>query len=149
MNETFYNPTFWHWLVLGCIFLGLEIVVPGAFFLWLSFAAGASAILKFILPDLGWAAQFVAFSAFCIISLFAWKRFAKDSQEIETDQPTLNQRGQAYKGRVLVVSQAIVNGVGKVRVDDSQWKVVGDDAPIGTKVKVIEVNGSIFSVVPA
>ena len=149
MNETFYNPTFWHWLVLGCVFLGLEIIVPGAFFLWLSIATAASALLKFLVPDLSWAVQFVAFSVFCIASLFAWKHFAKDSQEIETDQPNLNQRGQAYKGRILVVSHAIENGVGKVRVADSQWKVTGADAPIGTKVKVIEVNGSVFAVEPA
>lgn len=147
--DTFYNPTFWHWLVLGCIFLGLEIITPGAFFLWLSLAAVASAILQFLAPDLGWAIQFVAFSVFCVVSLIAWKRFAKDTKDIETDQPNLNQRGQAYKGRTLIVSHAIENGIGKVIVDDSQWKVTGADAPVGSKVKVVDVNGSVFSVEPA
>ncbi len=146
MNETFYNPSFWHWLVLGTVLLGIEIVAPGAFFLWLSFAAAASALLKFIFPELGWAVQLLAFSAFSIISLIAWKRFAKDSQEIETDQPALNQRGQSYKGRVLALSQAIENGVGKVRVDDSQWTVMGADAEIGTQVRIVDVQGSTFMV---
>jgi len=148
MSEQFYNPSFWHWLVLACIFVGLEITVPGVFFLWLGLAAAASGLVKFLIPELSWGVQYLLFSAFSILSLIAWKRFAKVGSPEDTDQPQLNQRNQGYQGRVLVLSEPIVNGFGRVRVDDSQWKVSGEDADAGTRVRVTEVNGSILQVEP-
>ena len=50
-----------------------------------------------------------------------WRRFSNEGHVSETDQPNLNQRTQRYLGRTLTLSEAIVNGVGKVKVDDSQW----------------------------
>ena len=146
MNEQFFNPSFWHWLVLACVFVGLEVTVPGVFFLWLGFAATASGLVKFLFPELSWGVQYLLFAAFSILSLVIWKRFVKQASPEDTDQPQLNRRNQSYKGRILVLSEPIVNGFGKVRVDDSQWKVSGVDADAGTRVKVTEVKGSILHV---
>ena len=55
-------------------------------------------------------------------------------------------RTQRYLGRTLTLSEPIVNGIGKVKVDDSQWKVAGADAAKGTQVKVVSVEGSILQV---
>jgi len=141
-----YNPTYWHWLILACALLGLEILVPGAFFLWLGLAALASAILHFFLPSIGPEVQYAMFAVFCILSLFGWKKFTKEASLDKTDKPTLNQRNQQYLGRTLVLSEAIVNGFGKVTVDDSKWKVTGNDMAAGSKVKVTHVDGSILRV---
>jgi len=79
-----------------------------------------------------------------VVSLILWKRFAR--VDTETDQPQLNQRNQQYVGRTIALSEAIQNGVGKVRIDDSLWKVSGTDAAVGTQVKVIGVDGSTLLV---
>lgn len=144
-----FDPTFWHWLVLACVFLVIEIVVPIAFFLWLTLAAVVSAAVAFFFPDLGWQVQYVLFAVFCILSLVTWRRFSNEGHVSETDQPNLNQRTQRYLGRTLTLSEAIVNGVGKVKVDDSQWKVNGQDAAKGSRVKVIDVDGIVLKVEPA
>lgn len=149
MNDELYNPTFWHWLMLACVFYGLEILAPGVFFLWLGFAATASGLLKLALPELGWMPQYVLFSIFSVLSLVLWKKFAKRGLAEETDQPQLNQRNQRYLGRTLVLSEPIVNGIGKVTVEDSQWKVSGADAEAGSKVTVVQIDGSLFHVEPA
>jgi len=148
MNDEFYNPTFWHWLTLACVFYGLEILAPGVFFLWLGFAATASGLLKLMLPDMGWMPQYVLFSIFSVVSLILWKKFATKGKPEDTDQPNLNQRNQRYLGRTLILTEPIVNGFGKVVVEDSQWKVSGADAEAGASVKVVEVEGSIFRVEP-
>ena len=140
------NPTFWHWLILACVFIGLEIVAPGAFFLWLGLAAGATALVEFVFPNISGLVQYALFAAFCIISLVLWKRFGKATTDVATDQPQLNQRNQQYVGRTVALSAAIENGIGMVRIDDSQWKVSGADAPEGSKVKVTHVEGSILHV---
>ncbi len=44
----------------------------------------------------------------------------------------------------LDLDHAIVNGVGKVEVDDSTWRVKGPDLPAGTRVRVTGVDGVIF-----
>jgi inner membrane protein len=44
-------------------------------------------------------------------------------------------------GRVFVLEQPIVNGVGKLRIDDTLWDVDGPDLPTGARVKVTGLNG--------
>lgn len=65
---------------------------------------------------------------------------------IQTDAPTLNRRGQQYVGRVFTLSEAIVNGVGKIKVDDTLWKVKGKDTEVGKRVRVTEVDGVVLLV---
>jgi membrane protein implicated in regulation of membrane protease activity len=58
----------------------------------------------------------------------------------------LNRRGNQYIGRIFSLSEPIINGVGKVTVDDSTWKVKGPDLPAGTHIKVLGVEGVVFEV---
>ena len=34
----------------------------------------------------------------------------------------------------------------KIKADDSIWTVLGEDCPLGTSVKVVEVDGTLFKV---
>jgi len=43
----------WTWVVVGLLVMGLELVVPGAFMIWLGLAAVATGIAA-ALFDLGW-----------------------------------------------------------------------------------------------
>lgn len=138
---------FWHWLILAGALLILELMAPGAFMLWLAMAAGASALVALVLPDLSWQVQLGLFSFFCILSVVGWKKFAP-AKDAETDQPTLNQRNRQYIGRVFDLAEAIENGVGKVIIGDTQWKVHGPDTALGGKVKVVDVDGTILLVEP-
>jgi hypothetical protein len=46
-----------------------------------------------------------------------------------------------YIGRTYFLDQAIENGRGKVRIDDTLWSVEGPDLPAGARVTVKEVRG--------
>ncbi|MCK4710234.1 MAG: NfeD family protein, partial [Gammaproteobacteria bacterium] len=63
-----------------------------------------------------------------------------------SDHPTLNRRGEQYVGRTFTLDEPIVNGMGKIRVDDSTWKISGNDCDSGSKVKVTGIEGTIFKV---
>ena len=141
-----FDPNFWHWVLIACVFFSAEILIGTEFLLWLGLAALTSGIIKLVVPEISWEVQYVLFALFCVISLVIWRRFSKSAGEIESDQPRLNQRNQQYIGRTLVLSQAIENGYGKVVVDDSRWKVAGEDLPINSKVRVVGVDGSILNV---
>jgi membrane protein implicated in regulation of membrane protease activity len=130
---------YWHWWVIGVALIALELSISGAyFFLWLGASAGLVGFLAAI-PGFGWEAQLFAFAALSIVSVFLWRRFGPE--ERESDQPALNKRGHRYIGGLFTLNQPIVNGVGKLIVADTTWKVTGADMPAGIQVTVTRVDG--------
>ncbi len=139
------EASYWHWWVLGVLLVILEIISPAIFFLWMGVSAGVVGLLVLLLPDIGWEIQVILFSAFSVASVALWRYYLK-SHPTESDQPKLNRRGEQYVGRAFTLSEPIVNGFGKIRVDDTTWKITGDDCPVGTQVRVIGVDGVVFRV---
>ena len=136
---------FWHWWILAGVLLILELSAPVYFFLWLGIAAAAVGFLVLVFPSQPIELQLVLFGALSIIAVIAWRRY-RETHIPESDQPMLNQRGRQYLGRIFTLDHAIINGVGKVEVDDSTWRVKGPDLPAGTRVRVTDVDGVVFIV---
>lgn len=145
MIEFLSTLEFWHWWIAAALLIILEILAPGAFFLWMGISAGIVGLLLLVTPAISWELQLFVFTVLSIISVIAWRVYLKKNP-IESDAPTLNRRGQQYVGRVFTLTEAIVNGVGKIKVDDTLWKVSGKDVPVGKGVRVIEVDGVILRV---
>ena len=135
---------FWHWWILAGLLLILELTAPAFFFLWLGIAAAVGLILL-VFPTIGLDIQLVLFSISSIVAVIAWRKY-RETRPVTTDQPNLNRRGQQYVGRVFSLSVPIVNGVGKVTVDDSTWKIKGPDLPAGTHIRITGVDGVVFLV---
>jgi membrane protein implicated in regulation of membrane protease activity len=135
----------WHWLILAVALVILEVFAPGAFFLWLGIAAGVVGALVYVMPSLGWEYQVLIFSLLSVISIVMWRRFFR-TEPADTDQPTLNRRGEQYIGRTFTLTEPIVNGLGKIHVDDTTWKIHGKDCAPGSQVKVTGVDGTILNV---
>ncbi|MCX7069202.1 MAG: NfeD family protein [Methylococcales bacterium] len=136
---------FWYWWVLAVIFLVIELLAPAFFFLWMSVSALVTGIIVWLMPSTSTDIQILIFSILSIISIVAWRVYGKKIT-IATDQPLLNRRGSQYVGRTFNLHEAIENGQGKIKVDDTIWKVHGEDCDINTKVKVIASRGTVFDV---
>lgn len=136
---------YWHWWVLAVIFVVLEVFSPAAFFLWMGVAAGLVGFIVLAMPELAWEYQFLAFAIFSVASIVLSRRYL-DLHPIETDQPRLNRRGEQYVGRTFTLAESIVNGYGKIKVDDTSWKVEGEDCEAGAQVKVTGVDGVVLQV---
>jgi membrane protein implicated in regulation of membrane protease activity len=137
--------TYWHWWILAAALIILEVFAPGAFFLWLGIAAGVVGGLIYLTPNLAWEYQVLVFSVLSVVSILVWRKYFRTIPE-ETDEPALNRRGEQYVGRVFTLTEPIVNSMGKIRVDDTTWKIRGEDCPVGTRVEVTGVDGTIFEV---
>jgi membrane protein implicated in regulation of membrane protease activity len=137
--------TYWHWWILAAALIILEVFAPGAFFLWLGIAAGVVGGLIYLAPDLAWEHQVLTFSVLSVASIIIWRKYFRTTPE-ETDEPALNRRGEQYVGRVFTLADPIVNSMGKIRVDDTTWKIRGEDCAIGTRVEVTGVDGTILEV---
>jgi len=135
----------WHWWVLGIAFVILEVFSPAAFFLWLGIAAGLVGLLLLAVPELAWVWQVLAFALFSVASVMLGRSYLK-RHPIKTDQPTLNRRGEQYIGREFTLEAPIVNGNGKIRVDDTSWKIRGLDCVAGSQVRVTGVDGVVLLV---
>lgn len=136
---------YWHWWVLAFGFLILEMLTPGFFFMWLAVAGAVSGLVGLLLPGLSVNSQIALFALFAIVAVSAWRIYGKKFPT-ETDQPLLNKRGAQYIGRIFLVNEPIINGEGKIKVDDSLWKVTGEDCPVNTKVKVTGIRGTVLEV---
>lgn len=136
---------FWHWWIFAVALVIVEILAPTFFALWMAIAAFLTGLLLFLVPDLQWEYQVFVFAVMSVMSIVIWRRYYT-MNPIETDQPMLNRRGEQYIGRVITLKVPIEDGQGKVQVDDSTWKVEGEDCPAGTKVKIVKVDNVVFQV---
>jgi len=87
----------------------------------------------------------ILFAALSVVSVVLGRAYLKQNP-LESDHPTLNRRGEQYIGRHFTLSEPIVGGFGKIKVDDTTWKVAGDDMPKDVKVQVIAVEGTVLKV---
>ena len=129
----------WVWFVAAGIFLLLELVSPGVFFIWLGVAAALTGVID-NLHDLSWQGELAVFAVLAVISVVAGRRFYNGSAMEPTDNPFLNRRQLGYVGRSFTLKQPIVNGRGKLTIEDTVWEIEGPDMEAGTRIKVTAVN---------
>lgn len=145
METLFQHIDHWSWWILAIALLVLEVFAPGTFFLWMGIAAGVVGVLLLILPGMGWEYQVVVFATLSVASIIIWRQYFR-KHPVQSDQPALNRRGHQYVGRTFTLDNPIVNGLGKIHVDDTTWKIEGEDCEAGSKVRVTGVDGVILKV---
>ncbi len=137
----------WTWWILGLALLAVEVMAPGFFFLWFGIAAiliGVSALL-IAWP---WQMQIAGFGILSVISaVIGHKLFGYRDEQSE--DPHLNIRTARLEGRTFVLSEPITAGSGRMKVDDSVWRVSGPDMPAGATVMVTGSDGTTLIVKPA
>ena len=129
----------WVWFVAAGIFLLLELLSPGVFFIWLGVAAALVGVVD-NLHDLPWQGELVLFAVLAVISVIAGRRFYKGAAMEPKDNPHLNRRQMGYIGRSFTLDQPIVNGRGKLTIEDTVWQIEGPDMQAGTRITVTGVN---------
>jgi membrane protein implicated in regulation of membrane protease activity len=140
-----FEPVFWHWWSLGAILLIIELLVPGMFFIWMGESAFVVGVVLWLFPGSDFEYQVILFSVLSVLSVAAFRRYLQ-RRPIRSDRPLLNQRTAQYVGRVFTLEEPIVNGRGKIHVDDSTWRVEGEDCPKGARVRVTDAEGVILKV---
>ncbi len=138
--------SFWYWFILAGILLTVEIIAPGAFFLWIGIAAALTGIAAWVVPALSVPVQLILFAVFSVLSILVWRKLYKNP-EIR-NQPTSDHRGAQYIGRVFTLQEPVVDGVGRLVIDDTSWRILGPDCEAGSKVKITGVSGVALTVEP-
>ncbi len=140
------TPSF-AWLLLACSFVLLEMMIPGFFSIWLAAGALCTSIVVAIFPDIPLLYQIILASFFVIISLLL-SQLVFNKYPPHCDNPTLNQWESRYINRVFYLNVPIHHGHAKINLDASIWNVSGPDCPVGTKVKIVAMDGLLLLVEP-
>jgi membrane protein implicated in regulation of membrane protease activity len=144
MSAWMLDPVYWNWWLLGVVLMVIESIAPGFFFLWMGVAAILVGLVMTLVPGLDWTYQVLLFAVLSVASIVAW-RLRLRRNPTPTQDPLLNRRGHQYVGRIFTLGEPVVNGYGKIRVDDSTWKVaVAQDYPAGTRLRITGVDGVIL-----
>jgi len=136
---------FWHWWIFAVVLMALEALAPGAIFLWLGISAAVVGLALLLLRSLSWEVQLVLFAVLAVITVPGWRLLQRRQRESDAGA-RLNRRGEQYIGRRFTLDEPVVNGSGRLRIDDTQWRVSGEDLSAGTAVRVTGANGVILLV---
>lgn len=138
---------YWGWLSAGVMLIALEIVTPGVFFIWIGIGAVLTGIISAIFPTAGYILLGPVFGVLSLISVLIGRKLMGNSKnQIDTG---LNNRGASYIGQIFQVYEPIINGRGKIKVDDTLWLASAKtDIPVNSTVKVTGVNGTFLEVEP-
>jgi len=135
----------WAWIILGVVLIGIELLAPGSFFLWLGLAAIVTGLLDAVL-GLSWQVAALLFAVLCVAAVILGRTVTRSKSQVEPQAEMLNQRGQSLIGRVFTLETPIKDGEGRIRIDDSSWRVKGADRFAGAKVRVVRIEGSTLVV---
>ena len=133
------------WAALAVVLFAAEALAPGAFMLWMGFAAVLVFVGVLVVPGTSMLAQIAAFVLLSFVSIQVYRRWFRKG-EPQSDRPHLNQRANSLVGHVAPLDQAIVNGRGRVQIADAFWEVVGPDLAAGTPVRIVAVDGMTLKV---
>ena len=143
MGELFSHVTHWTWWIIAVVLIILEVPAPGTFFLWMGVSAGIVGVALLLFSELTWELQLTLFAALSIVTILLSRRYL---QKNKGDHSKLSQRGKRYIGTTVTVVEAITNGIGKVRIEDTLWRARGADTVIGQRVKIVAIEGATFEI---
>jgi membrane protein implicated in regulation of membrane protease activity len=133
----------WHWLAMGAILVGIEIISPSFYFLWPGLAAGVVGATLYFFPSLGPQDQIILFAVLAVVTTVAWKRLAPPEWTTTAPHPTLNQpRTAQYVGRRARAAAGFSGGRGAVLIDDTRWSAATDDGSDPAPGEMVTITGS-------
>jgi len=140
---------FWYWWAFAAVLLVFEMMLPGVVFLFLAIGAVASGAFVLVVSDLSLELQLFVFAIVSVASAVVLRPTLKRLQQVRSQDATINARGEALVGKVIVLDAPILRGRGRIKVGDGSWPVTGPDMAAGTPVRIAEVRGTEIRVEPA
>jgi inner membrane protein len=143
LNLLAHSP--WLWLTSGFILCAAEMLAPGALLLWIGLAAIATGAIE-LFVELNAAIALIIFALLSIAFAFIGRKiYGPMGKSIVESMP--GHRAAALIGREFILDEPITHGFGRIRVDDTVWRVRGADQPSGAKVRVKQVEDEVLLIV--
>lgn len=140
----------WHWIVIGLVLMGAELLAPAFYLLWFGLGALIVGLLSALLPLSG-TLQILIWSIASVAMVLLWFRFLKPKTK------TLAGRSDVQiVGEVGLLTRAVAPFErGEVRFQkpiagSETWPCIADtEIAAGTRVRVSALEGNILKITPA
>jgi inner membrane protein len=134
----------WIWIIVGVMLMGLEIVIPGVFLIWIGMGAVVAGLALTLAPDLPLPWQILVFAVSMIASLSLGFFVQRRSGTTDRAQH-LNRELDSMVGERYVAVTDFRLGRGRIRVGDTTYGALGaEDIREGMPVEVVRIeNGEV------
>lgn len=114
--------TWWHWIALGLVLFGIEMMTGTFDLLMISIAAFLTALFAGLAPENvgGWQGQLVVFGIAAGV-LVAGGRMLLSRRGPPPEHPTLNKRMATLIGQHGQATKDFSAGTGQVKIGDTVW----------------------------
>jgi membrane protein implicated in regulation of membrane protease activity len=140
------NVLWWHWIILGMIFLVLETMAMTFLMLGIGVASILTGLLAYFL-DLSFASELLVWSVLSALFVVGWWRFIRQRTVTQSGQPhyRLDTKGTVtdpirppQRGKVLFDIPVLGN---------REWPAFADEAlEAGETVQIVDVSGQLIKV---
>ena len=128
---------YWIWLALGVILLAVEAAFSTEWLLWPAVSAGVVAVVTALGVPLGLPGEVLLFAALTVAATLASRRLIQRVNP--SDAPDINARDSRLIGQRAQVTQAFVDGRGRVFVSGAEWVAeIDGDAPLAGESVIVE-----------
>ncbi len=124
LEELFTHLTVWHWLALGLMLFGIEMMTGTFDLLMISIAAWITAVFAWLAPDslATWQGQVLFFGAASAALFVVGRTVLSGMRKTTPEHPTLNRRMDSLVGQHGVATSDFTNsGQGRVKIGDTVW----------------------------
>ncbi|MDF3033230.1 MAG: conserved rane protein of unknown function [Alphaproteobacteria bacterium] len=98
---------YWHWVIFGLAMMAAELMVPGAFFLWVGIAALMLGVTTFIFPFMAVPGQLVLFGVLAPLAAIIGRKVMRNLPG-SAEPSLLNRRGQQLAGETITLDVPII-----------------------------------------
>ena len=128
---------YWIWLALGVILLAVEAAFSTEWLLWPAVSAGVVAVVTALGVPLGLLGEVLLFAVLTVAATLASRRLIQRVNP--SDAPDINARDSRLIGQRAQVTQAFVDGRGRVFVSGAEWVAEIDGAaPLAGESVIVE-----------
>ncbi len=128
---------YWIWLAIGVILLAIEAAFSTEWLLWPAVSAGVVAVVTALGAPLGLLGEILLFAALTVAATLASRRLIQRVNPAAV--PDINARDARLVGQRAQVTQAFVDGRGRVFVSGAEWIAeIEGAAPLAGESVIVE-----------
>ena len=148
MFELMESISYTHWITLGLVLLGLELLGTTGFLLGIASSALVVGLVAWMFEGFGWQAQVTLFAVLSLVYSWVWfQYFRKRGPSEETS--LINNRAAQLIGTVVEASADVTDGQGKIALGDTLWSVRSEmEIRQGDRIRVTAAEGMELLVEP-
>lgn len=133
-----------YWLTIGIVFLVIEVLSLTFFCLFLGITGIIMSFIVFIMPNLQVENQLIIASFLAVISVITGCYIHKNLRKSKHKALNINDRTSKYIGNLVFLKEDVKNGMSRVNLDGSEWKVLIEEGKTGDKVEITGINSTIL-----